>query len=211
MSELAKRLRAEAGIPEPVSLPVDDSSEPLRADITHGAFANPYFKAVLAKFGKTAFARSSACMEFEAFLRRIGAGGKCALEIGTYQGSSAIILSQFFERVVCVSVDVDPHRIIKHEIVDYLGIKNIQFYDVKDNAEKKQIVDGIKFDFAYSDGDHAHDTREDFDMVKRCGRVLQHEAWPLSPTVWNLMHELPANEVIWADHDCFAYWDRKRG
>jgi hypothetical protein len=214
MSELAKQLRAEAGIPEPerpplkLALPEPDP-EPLIGDITHGPFANPLFKRVLAKFGKTAFARSSACMEFESFLKSIGAGGETCLEIGTYQGSSAIILSQYFKRVICVSVDDDPRRIIKREIVAYLGIRNIEFHDVRSNAEKKRIVDGLEFDFAYSDGDHANDCREDFELVKRCGKVLMHEAWCLQPSVWNLCHSLPANEVTWADYDCFAYWQRK--
>lgn len=206
MSELAKQLRGDTVGKLP---PAQDTSEPLAGDITHGAFANPHFKAVLAKFGKTAFARSSACMEFEAFLRRIGAGGKCALEIGTYQGMSAVVLSQFFTNVVCVSVDEDPRRIIKREICKYLNITNIHFYDVEDNAEKKKLIDSTRFDFCYSDGDHANDTREDFQLVKRCGRVLFHEYWPLQSAVWNLVNSLPADEVTRAEFDCFAYWQRK--
>lgn len=195
-------------LPLKLPLPVDDSSEPLRGDITCGPFANPLLKAVLAKFGKTAFARSSACMEFEAFLRRIGAGGGTCLEIGTYQGMSAVILSQYFERVVCVSVDDDMKRIIKRDIVEYLCIGNIEFHDVTDNAEKKRLVDSLEFDFAYADGDHAHDTRADFELVRRCGRVLFHECWPLQAPVWNLVNSLPAEEVARAQYDCFAYWQR---
>lgn len=206
LSKLAEELSGNVLKFEPPPL-----EEPIRGEIIHGPFANPYFQKVLKKFGKTAFARSSACMEFETFLRRINARGKTCLEIGTYQGMSAVVLSQFFERVVCVSVDDDLRRIIKRDIVEYLGITNIEFYDVKDNTEKRKIVEALAFDFAYSDGDHANDTQEDFDLVKRCGRVLLHEAWPLQSHVWNLVHSLPANEVIWATYDCFAYWERKDG
>jgi predicted O-methyltransferase YrrM len=187
--------------------------EPLNCDITHGAFANPMLKAVLHKFGKRAFARSSACMEFEAFLRRINAGGGTCLEIGTYNGITAVVLSQFFDKVICVSVDAEDlkRNIIKTDIVDFLDIKNITFHDCKNNAQKARIVNSLEFDFAFSDGDHTNDAQADFDLVKRCGRVLQHEAWPIQASVWNLLHSLPQDEVTWADHDCFAYWNAKRG
>lgn len=211
MSELAKQLRGETVTRLPLE---DEPGEPPIGPIRFGAFSNPMFEVVLRKFGKTAFARSSACMEFESFVRRIlppGGGAMTCLEIGTYQGMSAVILSQFFDRVICVSVDDDPRRIIKRDIVDFLGIKNIEFHDVNNNAEKKRLVDSLSFDFAYSDGDHANDANEDFDLVHRCGRVLMHEAWPLQSSVWNLAHSLLADEVTWAMHDCFCYWSRADG
>ncbi len=188
-----------------------DGTEDLKCDITHGAFSNPLLKKVLLHFGKKAFARSSACMEFESFLKRIKAGGKCALEIGTYNAITAIVLSQFFEQVICVSVDLDQRHIIKREIVKFLGITNITFHDCQDNAEKAAIVNGLEFDFCYSDGDHTHDTYTDFELVKRCGKVLFHEVWPIQAPVWNLVHSLPKDEIIFADFDCFAYWESKRG
>lgn len=183
-----------------------DDTEPIRGEITRGPFSNPALARVLEKFGKTAFARSSACMEFEAFLKRIGAGGGTCLEIGTYNGITAVVLSQFFDKVVCVSVDVDKRRIIKQDIVNFLGITNIEFIDVADNEEKARVIDGLHFDFCYSDGDHTHDTYTDFDLVKRCGKVLLHEYWPIQPPVWNLVNSLPENEVVRAAYDCFAYW-----
>ena len=213
MSELAKAIRGETITLLPR---VDEPDEPVVGRITHGAFSNLLFQVVLDRFGKTAFARSSACMEFESFLRSIffitaGAASATCLEIGTYQGSSAIILSQFFKRVICVSVDDDLRRIIKRDIIEYLGIKNIEFYDAHNNKEKKQIIDSMEFDFAYLDGDHIHDTHEDFALVKRCGRVLFHEYWPLQAVVWNLVNSLPPSEVKRAQVDCFAYWERKGG
>ena len=189
----------------------DDPGYRIPEDIKTGPFASPLVNAILRKFGKTAFVRSSGCMEFEHFLHEIKAGGECCLEIGTYHGITAIILSQYFRRVVCVSVDEERDRSLKYEIVAYLGIKNIQFHDVHNNAEKRVIVDSLAFDFAYSDGDHARDAKADFDLVKRCGRVLMHEYWPLQPAVWNLVNALPQDQVRRAHFDCFAYWERRRG
>lgn len=188
---------------------LENSAEEIKGDITFGPFANPMMKAVLRRFGNKAFARSSACMEFERFLRRIKAGGGTCLEIGTYQGISAVILSQFFDKVICVSVDERPRKLMKRNIVDFLQIKNIEFHDVPDNATKADVIKGLEFDFCYSDGDHVSDTRADFELVKRCGRVLFHEYWPLQVPVWNLVNSLPQDEVIRCEVDCFAYWERR--
>lgn len=201
----------------------EGTEEQIVGEITHGPFASPLMSKIFKRFGKGAFGRSSACAEFEDFLWQISMRhapkdytaeegpwpiGKCCLEIGTFHGITAVILSQFFERVVCVSIDEMP--VMKRAIVEYLGIKNIAFYDAKDNAEKARFVHALDFDFAYSDGDHAHDARSDWELVKRCGRVLQHEAWPLQAPVWRLLHELPKDEVTWAAYDCLAYWEKNR-
>ena len=187
-----------------------DGTEPIRGDIKNGPFSNPHLSKILEQFGKKAFSRSSACMEFEAFLKRIGAGGGTCLEIGTYNGITAVVLSQFFDRVVCVSIDEPAlkRHIIKRDIVDFLGIKNIEFLDVESNAEKEKIIKRLDFDFCYSDGDHTHDAYRDFELVQRCGRVLLHEYWPIQPPVWNLVNALPKHEVTRAQFDCFAYWQR---
>lgn len=186
-----------------------DSAEKIKGDITFGPFSNPMLKAILRRFGNKAFARSSACMEFERFLGRLEVGGGTCLEIGTYHGISAVILSQFFDKVICVSVDERPRKLMKRNIVNFLELKNIEFYDVPNNEEKAQVINGLDFDFCYSDGDHVNDTYTDFALVKRCGRVLLHEFWPLQVPVWNLVNSLPADEVVRSEVDCFAYWCRR--
>lgn len=180
----------------------------ITGDITFGALSNPRLNEILKHFGKTAFGRTAAMMEFEHFLRRIGAGGGTCLEIGTYHGITAVILSQFFDRVICVSVDENPAKLMKHDIVRHLGITNIRFFDVKTNAEKAELIKKLDFSFCYSDGDHTNDTQADFDLVKHCGRVLFHEYWPIQAPVWNLVNSLPQDEVTRAQFDCFAYWER---
>lgn len=187
-----------------------DNAEPLRGEIETGPFSTPMMRAIMREFGRTAFGRSSACMEFQSFLRRIGAGGGTCLEIGTYNGVTAALLSQYFDKVVCVSIDdakLKP-QIIKRQLVQRLGITNIEFIDVDTNAEKSMAINALDFNFAYSDGDHTHDAYTDFDLVKRCGKVLFHEYWPLSPPVWNLVNSLPQTEVTRADFDCLAYWEQ---
>lgn len=186
--------------------------EPIRGEITIGPFAHPLMKRVLKAYGRRAFARSSACMGFIAFLDQIKAGGKCALEIGTYHGITALLLAERFGRVVSVSIDdEDPSRLLKRELAEFLGLHNIEFHDVKDNDEKAALVRKLDFDFAYSDGDHTKDTHLDWGLVERCGRVLFHEVWPLQPAVWNLVNSLPPHEVTRADCDILAYWERSRG
>lgn len=195
-----------------------DLSE-LKGEITFGPFSNPRLNAVLKRFGKVAFGRSSACMEFESFLQtimreRISRGGMMlhdmtCLEIGTFHGITAVVLSQFFRRVLCVSIDDPNAKLLKTDIVNFLGIKNIAFYDAKDNREKAAFVRAAKFDFCYQDGDHTNDTPADFALVKHCGRVLLHEYWPLQPPVWNLVNELPQDEVTRAQFDCLAYWEKR--
>jgi hypothetical protein len=156
-------------------LPDADLSQ-LQGEITFGPFSNPRLNAVLKHFGKAAFGRSSACMEFESLLERISEqrimrGGPqlsemTCLEIGTFHGITAVILSQFFERVLCVSVDDPNTRLLKHDIVKFLGIKNIAFHDAKDNVEKAAFIRAARFDFCYQDGDHTNDTPSDFALVR---------------------------------------------
>ena len=178
--------------------------------ITFGPFSSPYMKAIMKKFGKKAFGRSSACAEFENFLCTLVGTDRShvALEIGTFYGITAVLMSQYFERVICVSVDLEGDREMKRRIVDHLGIRNVSFYDARDNADKAKFIHAAEFDFCYQDGDHTNDTRTDFELVRRCGRVLFHEYWPLQPAVWNLVNSLPQQEVIRARYDCLAYWER---
>lgn len=185
-------------------------AEKVNGDVQFGALANPALNQVLQQFGAEAFRRCSIMMEFEAFLKRVHAQlprkRMTCLEVGTYNGMSAIVLSQYFDRVICVSVDDKPGELLKHDIVKALGIRNIRFFDCANNAEKAAVIDKLDFDFCYQDGDHLNDTHDDFALVKRCGRVLLHEYWPLQPAVWNLVNGLPQGEILRAQFDCLAYW-----
>lgn len=143
--------------------------------------------AVFKAYGPSAFRRSSVLEGLEPFIKAQRFGGKACVEIGTLKGLTAIVLSRHFEHVVTIDIVDDP---LKHVIASSLGIRNIEFVTVKDNAEKATVINGLDFDGAYVDGDHARDTESDFALVKRCGRVLFHEHWDAQPPVMQLIGRL---------------------
>ena len=155
---------------------------------------------VFEKFGIAVFRRSSVLENFENIVIEFGFSGKRCVEIGTCNGLTALVLARYFDEVV--TIDNTPND-TKREIASFCGVKNIRFVDCKDNAEKAAIINAIEFDCAYVDGDHAKDTKSDFDLVYRCGRVLFHEYWPAQPAVWNLVNELKSNVVTSGK---FALW-----
>jgi len=163
---------------------------------------DPLLMSVYQKFGGEPFRRSSVFHGLKRFLTEIGAKGGTCFEIGTWNGLTAIVLSQFFERVVTVDI---AHNAAKHQIIDHLGISNIECIDITDNEHKKRVARSFKFDFAYLDGDHAHDTESDFGLVRHCGQVLFHEAWPFQEPVWRLVNSLPHREVTYGGAG-LAYW-----
>ncbi len=144
------------------------------------------------RFGGAPFRRSSVFHGLARFLTEQAIEGDTCFEIGTWNGLTAAVLSRFFRRVVTVDI---AHNAEKREILAFLGIRNVECIDIVDNADKLAIASGLEFDFAYLDGDHAHDTDADFAMTRKAGRVLFHEAWPHQPPVWNLVHRLPPREV----------------
>lgn len=163
---------------------------------------NPKMKAVYDKFGWRAFRRSSVVHGLEKLLADNKIRGRRCYEIGTWNGLTAAVLSQFFKEVVTVDIVHNPE---KHQILDFLGIKNVRCIDLQRNYAKN--VDGLEIDCAFLDGDHAADTEDDFDLVKHCGRVIFHEVWPWQSPVWDLVNSLPKEEVTRGGF-CFALWQR---
>lgn len=143
-------------------------------------------------FGGDVTRRSSVFHGLNEFLTDQKVRGRCCLEIGTWNGLTAVVLSRYFDHVVSVDIEHNPMR---EQIIELLGIKNISFIDIRDNADKKAVARDLQFDFAYMDGDHANDTQSDWDLVRGCGRVLFHEAWPFQKEVFNLVHALNPAQV----------------
>lgn len=188
---------------------IDENFRWLMNESAEHVHADPVLRSVFKKFGADAFRRSSGVELFDPFLRDIGFSGRRCVEIGTYNGITAIILSRYFEEVV--SFDIFPHT-MKHTIVEYLGIRNIKFVDIKDNEEKAEIISGLDFDAAYSDGDHINDAAFDFNLVRKCKRVLFHEYWDMQKPVYDLVNGLRASDEKVLVQGKFAYWDgRARG
>lgn len=164
--------------------------------------SDPRMTLVLQAFGAEVFRRSSIFHGLDAFLDESGVRGGTCFEIGTWNGLTAIVLSRYFDRVITVDI---AHNAMKHEIIARLGIDNIRCFDVADNADKARIAAAHDFDFAYLDGDHAHDTEADFALVEHCGRVLFHEVWPFQKPVWSRVHRLLPSEVTFGG-DGLALW-----
>ena len=160
---------------------------------------------LFSEFGMDIFRRSSALEpEFERIMQKNNFRGERCVEIGTFNGITAVVLSRFFKEVV--SIDVLPHT-MKHAIAKHLGLKNVRFVDVKNNDEKAEIIRGLEFDAAYVDGDHANDTYSDFDLVRRCGNVLFHEYWETQRPVLNLVNQLKSEGTVVVEGK-FALWRR---
>lgn len=172
---------------------------------------------IVREFGESILKRSALRIRRGAgvFERALaGKGYRTALEIGTYRGASAAEISRYVDRVVTIDL---AHGQIEQagETWDRaafwasLCVDNVTFHAVRDNDEKAAIVRALDFDIAFIDGAHdAQGVRFDFDLVKRCGRVLFHDADDNGPGRENHVYEfistLPKAQV---EHmDIFALW-----
>lgn len=161
-------------------------------------FCDPLLSQIYREFGGEIFRRSSVFHGFARFLQENEIWGDTCLEIGSWNGLTAAVLSERFDKVVSIDVVDNP---VKREIAKSFGL-NIDFLHVA-QEDKAKAIERLKFDFAYLDGDHAAHTRSDYEITKRCGRVLFHEYWPAQPPVFELVNSL-AN--VKTGGTCFAYW-----
>jgi len=142
-----------------------------------------------------------------------GKGVRTALEIGTYRGVGAAEISQFVDRVI--TIDLHHGRLEqlgekwdRRAFWRSLGIDNIDLHLVHNDAEKAALIESLEFDFAFVDGAHDERVREDFELVKRCGRVLFHDVdsrgKPELDHVYNFVMSLPRAQLEFMD--IFALW-----
>jgi predicted O-methyltransferase YrrM len=142
-----------------------------------------------------------------------GRGYRTAIEIGTYRGCAAAAMAQHCERVI--TIDLRHGKVEmeggfnRAEFWASLGLHNVEFIQVTDDAEKARVIAPLDFDFAFIDG--AHDSLSvcnDFALVKRCSRVLFHDydtsGRPNKQHVRNLVRELPSHEI--KIMGAFALW-----
>ncbi len=173
---------------------------------TNRIVSDPQMLAIFQQFGGECFRRSSIFHGLAPFLAENNVQGDTCFEIGTWNGLTSVVLSRHFKRVVTVDI---MHNPMKHQVLDFLGIKNVECIDIGGNADKPQVLKRLKFDCAFLDGDHHADTEGDFDITKKCGRVIFHEVWEHQSPVWELVHALPAHQVVKGGF-CFALWDASR-
>jgi hypothetical protein len=160
-------------------------------------------------YGGEIFRRSSALYGLDAFLKEILKGREeeaktwTCLEIGTFNGLTAVVFARYFGKVVSVDILDKP---IKHDVVRLCGITNVEFKIIKDNDEKRGIIERCKPQFVVMEGDHANDTQYDFNLVRHVGRVLTHEYWPAQPPVWELFNSFPPEDIRRGAFN-FVYWE----
>ena len=152
---------------------------------------NEDFLNVYKKFGITVFSRTSIFDGLDKLLDEIQPEGVC-VEIGTRFGLTSILLSGYFDKVY--TIDIDPNT-KKNQILAYLGINNVEIFNVRDNEEKAHILKDKKFNFAYIDGDHKNDTLSDFELVKHCGNVIFHE-YGTSNEVTNFVNSMTPEKIV---------------
>ena len=142
---------------------------------------------------------------------------KCAIETGTYKGTATALLAHYADKVVTI----DKHNYIdKYNFwMEYDVYRKIDSYMIENEKDKSDLISKIDFDFAFLDGDHSlKGVRSDFDLVKKCGRVLFHDYYEQNSSfdkgsahsqgIVPLIHSLPRSEVTISRP--FAFW-RKDG
>lgn len=143
-----------------------------------------------------------------------GKGHKRVVEIGTYKGCATAEIAQYCEEVITIDLafgKIEQNKELwdRRKFWDSLGIKNITFHPVASNIEKALLLESLDFDFAFVDGDHTkRGVALDFSLVKKCGRVLFHDADDNGPNkpndVYEFLQTLPAGSLEYKD--IFALW-----
>jgi hypothetical protein len=107
------------------------------------------------------------------FTGEISSGPLRIVEIGTHQGVSAVILSQFGE----VDTFDIKHWTLRDEILAHFGcVEKVRTHIVEDNKDLARQLDQMEFDLAFVDGKHDYaDVAANFQAVKKCGRVIFHD------------------------------------
>jgi SAM-dependent methyltransferase len=141
----------------------------------------------------------------QAFRNFLPRHAKHILEIGTFRGPSTALLAHYADHVT--TIDIQPY----YESVPvwvYFGVGHkIQAVIVDGNDSKAELIGTLDFDFAFVDADHMYEgAKLDFNLVKKCGRVLFHDYGDPRFGITKLVDELPRTEVT-IDAP-FAYWEK---
>lgn len=117
---------------------------------------------------------------------------KNVIEIGTYQGVSAAIISEYADEVYTVDVEV---KALLADILQYLEIKNVYFIPVENRKDEikeiKDIFKMKKIDFVFLDGEHFNgELKKDYEMTKECSKILIHDYSPAFKEVYDFCNNL---------------------
>lgn len=148
---------------------------------------------------------------------------RTALEIGTYKGCAAAEIAQYVERVITIDLkrgklEQNGETFDRYAFWNSLGVRNIELRLVENDKEKAELIAGLDFDFAFVDGAHDQTVKNDFDLVKKCGNVLFHDADDnrlragksgVANYVYEFLQTLPQDQLEFID--IFAMWTNKKG
>jgi len=124
--------------------------------------------------GDTAVAMS--CMHDEPWKLFDGKHFNTILEIGTCYGLSAMMLAHYSE--VVITIDVVRHPLLEPTLAAFSPgvLDHISFIHVRDDHDKRLLVNALDFDMAFIDGRHTQPACElDFLITRKCGSVLFHD------------------------------------
>ena len=145
-----------------------------------------------------------------------------AVEIGTFWGVTAAYIAQFANKVHTFDIIDHPE---KYKVWNDLKVKDkISFHLVKSRdmvgdtfkdfegihkltgkeVDIKTIIDIIEFDLAFVDGDHHYkNVKADFELVKKCGRVLFHDIIPEFQDINKFVKEIGIKQIFYN----IGYWE----
>jgi hypothetical protein len=140
-------------------------------------------------------------------LRRIAAlKSKLAVEIGTARALTTVALARLCRSVV--TIDIGFYA-LRAEVLRWAKADNAVSVVIPDDEHKTRLVGLLDFDFAFVDGDHTEaGCRLDFEITKRCGRVLVHDLtrpYPNGPlALFDEFHKSQPDQII-EDYP-FGWW-----
>jgi len=133
---------------------------------------------------------------------------RCALEIGTFKGTATALLARYAERVITI----DKYNFVdKFPFWTEFGVYDkIDSYVIKDEEDKADLIKNLEFDFAFIDGDHTKTgVKSDFDLVRKCGRVLFHDYYDdKAQGIVPVVNQLAKTDIV-KIQEPFAYWEKR--
>jgi len=142
--------------------------------------------------------------KFRGFLR--GKDIKTALELGTWKGVTALLMTYYANLVI--TLDRMP-LLLTQALWSRYGQRDnqIAFRRVPTNEDKVKLINDLDFDFAFIDDQHDYEgLKLGFEATKKCGRVLMHDYWPAFPGVMQFINELPREKLTF--NEPFVLWQK---
>jgi len=158
-----------------------------------------YIQERLKELGCNILVLSSAYQDLEEALKKLNPKIEGAIEIGTHNGLSAAILTNWAQRVYTFDISLRNSEFIwnllgvRNKISSFVGNREELQWEVNYIVQNWQDVGiNVNFNIAHVDGCHDYEwVKKDFELVKFTGRVLFHD-YDLIPGVRQFCDEIGA-------------------